>query len=111
MQGVDYPATANGVVIGSTNPSQAEGAKKSSFPFHPVVFGWKVFEEDVMLISCEVVQLVKQAQSKCPSSKIILAGYSQGAQQVHGAMIGLSDGEVDVGVSTFFFPSYLANNS
>lgn len=31
VQGVDYAASVSGVVVGSMNPAQAEGAKKSAF--------------------------------------------------------------------------------
>jgi cutinase len=37
--------------------------------------------------------------SKCPESKIILSGYSQGAEQVHGALQKLGASATKIGVS------------
>lgn len=67
-QGVNYPADIAGTFVGSVSPGQAQGSQNCA-------------------------QLVKQAISKCPDTKIVLAGYSQGAQQVHGCLIDLSTDE------------------
>ncbi|KAL1637698.1 hypothetical protein SLS58_009123 [Diplodia intermedia] len=67
-QGVNYPADVAGTVVGSMSPGAAEGSKNCA-------------------------QLVQQAVAKCPQTKIVLAGYSQGAQQVHGCLMDLSAGE------------------
>ncbi|KAK0661486.1 Cutinase 2 [Lasiodiplodia hormozganensis] len=63
-QGVNYPADVAGTFIGSVSPGQAEGSQNCA-------------------------KLVKQALSNCPDTQIVLAGYSQGAQQVHGCLINL----------------------
>lgn len=70
-QGVTYPADTAGAVSGATDPADAEGAKT-------------------------MASLAKQALSSCPTTKIILAGYSQGAEQVHGALQDLSTDQVTV---------------
>jgi cutinase len=59
--GVKYPASIAGAVTGAINPSDAEGSK-------------------------DMTAKVKQVMASCPASKIILSGYSQGAEQVHGAL-------------------------
>ncbi|KAL1630591.1 putative cutinase precursor [Diplodia seriata] len=63
-QGVNYAADVAGTVVGSVSPGQAEGSQNCA-------------------------KLVKQALSSCPDTQIVLAGYSQGAQQVHGCLIDL----------------------
>ncbi|EOD51797.1 hypothetical protein GTA08_BOTSDO09527 [Neofusicoccum parvum] len=67
-QGVTYPADIAGTFIGSVSPGQAQGSQFCA-------------------------QMVKKAISSCPETKIVLAGYSQGAQQVHGCLIDLSADE------------------
>jgi cutinase len=44
--------------------------------------------------------LVKQSLSQCPNSKIVVSGYSQGAEVVHNAMSsqGLKSGQVAAAV-------------
>ena len=44
--------------------------------------------------------LVKQSIAQCPSSKIVVSGYSQGAEVVHNAMAsqGLKPGQVAAAV-------------
>jgi cutinase len=44
--------------------------------------------------------LVKQSLAQCPSSKIVVSGYSQGAMVVHNAMAsqGLKSGQVAAAV-------------
>lgn len=59
--GVKYPASIQGAVSGAINPSDAEGSK-------------------------DMTAKVKEVMASCPESKIILSGYSQGAEQVHGAL-------------------------
>lgn len=70
-QGITYPASIAGTAVGSMNPKAAQGATA-------------------------MAKLVQQVKTKCPSSKIIIGGYSQGAQQVHGALLNLQQGQVDV---------------
>ncbi|KAH7057343.1 cutinase precursor [Macrophomina phaseolina] len=67
-QGVNYPADFAGALRGSISPKTASG-------------------------STNCASLVKQALSKCPDTKIVLAGYSQGAQQVHGCLMNLGSTE------------------
>jgi cutinase len=60
-EGVPYPADIAGAFSGGTNPSGSKGAIKMS-------------------------EMAKKALQSCPNAKIILSGYSQGAEQVHGAL-------------------------
>ncbi|CAD0013281.1 unnamed protein product [Aureobasidium pullulans] len=68
-QGVTYPADVAGAISGALNPGSAQGART-------------------------MASLTQQALSKCPDTKVILAGYSQGAEQVHGALQNLQNGQV-----------------
>ncbi|KAF2640467.1 cutinase [Massarina eburnea CBS 473.64] len=61
VQGVDYSATIAGYLGGG----DATGSAK-------------------------MLSLINQAASKCPSTKIVLGGYSQGAQLVHNAAAKLT---------------------
>lgn len=70
-QGVTYPADVAGAISGALNPGSAQGART-------------------------MASLTQQALSKCPDTKVILAGYSQGAEQVHGALMNLQKGQVSV---------------
>ncbi len=63
-EGVEYPADWNGAISGAINPKGAKGA--------------------VALTS-----MVKKTLQDCPKSNIVLCGYSQGAEQVHGALMNL----------------------
>lgn len=56
VQGVDYPADVPGFLAGG----DPQGSKT-------------------------MAQLVQQATSQCPNSKVIMSGYSQGGQLVHNA--------------------------
>jgi hypothetical protein len=60
-EGVPYPADIAGAFSGGTNPSGSAGAVK-------------------------MTAMAKSVISRCPSAKIVLGGYSQGAEQVHGAL-------------------------
>lgn len=84
-QGVNYPADVAGTVVGSMSPGQAEGSKNCA-------------------------QLVKQALSNCPQTKIVLAGYSQGAQQVHGCLIDLSADEAQK-VAVSALPNHFSHSA
>ncbi|KKZ66074.1 cutinase [[Emmonsia] crescens] len=64
VQGVDYPAS----LLGNLN-----------------------FGEDGGAI---MVDLVNHSLSQCPESKVVLAGYSQGAAVIHNASRDLQDGQV-----------------
>jgi cutinase len=70
-QGVTYPADVAGAISGALSPGTAQGART-------------------------MASLTQQVLSKCPDTKVILAGYSQGAEQVHGALINLQNGQVAV---------------
>jgi cutinase len=71
--GVKYPASIQGAVSGAINASDAEGSK-------------------------DMTAKVKQVMASCPDSKIILSGYSQGPEQVHGTLqkanLGLDGGNI-----------------
>lgn len=73
-QGAVYPADVAGTFIGSTAPGSAQGA---TF----------------------IAKYIKQIKQSCPKTKVVLGGYSQGAQQVHGALIDVSEGMVDAAVT------------
>jgi hypothetical protein len=47
----------------------------------------------------EMARMVKDSMSKCPETKIVVSGYSQGAEQVHGALKILGTEAAKVGVS------------
>lgn len=64
VQGVNYPADVTGATEGAISPKSAQGATN-------------------------MAQLTNQAIQKCPNTKVVLAGYSQGAEQVHGAVQNL----------------------
>ena len=65
VQGVDYPADVAGTVTGQVTPQLALGS-----------------------IDCS--NKVASVLSFCPSTRIVIAGYSQGAQQVHGCLLRLT---------------------
>ena len=67
VQGVNYPADVEGAVEGGISPKTAQG-------------------------STDMAQLTNQALQKCPNTKVVLAGYSQGAEQVHGALQNMDAG-------------------
>ncbi|KAN0095405.1 carbohydrate esterase family 5 protein [Hyaloscypha variabilis] len=70
VQGVDYPASVQGFLAGG----DADGSKL-------------------------MAQLVGQAQSQCPKTKVVVSGYSQGGQLVHNAAKMLN-GTTAAGVSS-----------
>lgn len=70
-QGVTYPADVAGAISGALNPGSAQGSRT-------------------------MASLTQQVLSKYPDTKVILAGYSQGAEQVHGALMNLQNGQVAV---------------
>jgi cutinase len=67
VQGVDYPANFAGATTGATNPKNAAGAKN-------------------------MVAMVAKVAAACPDSKVVLSGYSQGAEQVRGALMNMPAG-------------------
>ena len=74
------PASVEDVVEGSTDPKDTQG-------------------------STDMAQLTNQALSNCATTKVVLAGYSQGAQQVHGALMNLQPGQASVSPSSLVFAS------
>jgi cutinase len=79
-QGVSYPADIAGAVTGAINPAAAPGAK-------------------------DMTKKVRALFASCPETKIILSGYSQGAEQVHGALqkdnLGPDGAKIAVRTSNF----------
>jgi hypothetical protein len=67
-EGVKYPADIAGAFSGGTNPSGSQGAIR-------------------------MASMAKAVMSKCPNTRIILGGYSQGAEQVHGALFAKNLGQ------------------
>jgi hypothetical protein len=63
-KGVSYPADWPGAMSGAVNPKGAEGAKK-------------------------MAEMTREALTECPTTNVVLGGYSQGAEQVHGALLNL----------------------
>ena len=83
-QGVNYPADFQGATSGAINPKTAAG-------------------------STNMAQLTQQALKACPSTKVVLAGYSQGAEQVHGALMNLQSG--NVAVRLWLLKSYVVSRA
>jgi len=67
-EGVSYPADIAGAFSGGTNPSGSPGATK-------------------------MTSMAKAVLQRCPNARIVLSGYSQGAEQVHGALFAKNLGE------------------
>jgi len=67
--GVSYPADFQGAFSGGTNPGGAKGA-------------------------LDMTRKAKSALQRCPNTKIVLCGYSQGAEQVHGALMKQNLGDL-----------------
>ena len=64
VQGVNYPADVEGAVSGATNDKGAAGA------------------QNMAMFAAKAVQ-------QCATTKLVLSGYSQGAEQVHGALLNM----------------------
>jgi predicted esterase len=62
-----------------------------------------------------MAQLVGQAQTKCPNTKVVISGYSQGGQLVHNAAkilnattaAAVSSGKVPPPILPLHFPCHL----
>jgi cutinase len=63
-EGVSYPADVNGATSGAINPRGSPGSKA-------------------------MAEMAKTAFKSCPKTNVVLSGYSQGAEQVHGALMNL----------------------
>jgi cutinase len=87
-QGVSYPASIEGAVSGAINPSGAPGSK-------------------------DMTKKVKAIWASCPDTKIILSGYSQGAEQVHGTLqkdnLGPDGAKIAVSYNYFFWSMHQDN--
>jgi hypothetical protein len=79
-EGVRYPADIAGAFTGGTNPAGAQGAIK-------------------------MAQMAKQVMSRCPTTRIVLGGYSQGAEQVHGALAKKNLGQDGARIAVCSFAS------
>lgn len=71
VQGVNYPADVAGAISGAADPKDSVGATTCS-------------------------ALVQQALSQCATTKVAIAGYSQGAEVVHGCLQNVQMGQVSV---------------
>jgi cutinase len=71
-EGVPYPADMGGATSGAMNPKAAKGAIK-------------------------MAEMAKSALSA--GSRVVLSGYSQGAEQVHGALMNLGADSAKISVS------------
>jgi cutinase len=74
IQGVNYAADIAGATSGATDPKDAAGAKN-------------------------MAMLAMMATVTCPNTKIVLSGYSQGAEQVRGALMNMPSNKIAVSVS------------
>ncbi|KAH7091895.1 cutinase-domain-containing protein [Auriculariales sp. MPI-PUGE-AT-0066] len=70
VQGIDYPADVAGAVTGALSPATALGS-----------------------IDCD--NKIGTLLSYCPSTRIVIAGYSQGAEQVHGCLLRITQTEAN----------------
>jgi len=75
VMGVQYPADMGGAVSGAINPSGVCGSAYYGRSDQRQAKGAK-----------DMAKKARSVMERCPSSKIILSGYSQGAEQVHGAL-------------------------
>jgi cutinase len=71
VQGVNYAANIAGATSGATDPKDAAGAKN-------------------------MAMLAAMAVAACPNTKVVLSGYSQGAEQVRGALMNMPNNKVAV---------------
>jgi cutinase len=81
-EGVRYPADIAGAFSGGTNPGGAKG-------------------------SINMAAMAKAVMNKCPTTRIVLSGYSQGAEQVHGALASKNLGQDGARIAVSFFLSLL----
>jgi len=74
VQGVNYPASIQGAISGATDPKGAAG-------------------------SMNMAMMATAALAACPNTKVVLAGYSQGAEQVRGALMNMPANKVAAAVT------------
>jgi Cutinase len=75
-EGVQYPADRIGAVMGALNPKGSTGAQT-------------------------MAAMAEKVMKECPQSNIVLCGYSQGAEQVHGALMNLGPSGKNITVSSY----------
>jgi len=75
--GVPYSASIAGAITGAISPATAAGSQK-------------------------MASMARQKMSQCPQTKVVLSGYSQGAEQVHGALKILGRDAAKVGAAVTF---------
>jgi cutinase len=68
VQGINYPADFRGAIQGSIAPENGKG-------------------------SIDCANQVTKLLGSCPNTNIVIAGYSQGAQQAHGCLLRMSDAQ------------------
>jgi cutinase len=93
VMGVQYPADMGGAVSGAINPAAVcdLGFKKRSNNRQ----------------AKGAIDMAKKARSvlqRCPDSRIVLSGYSQGAEQVHGALAKSNLGELGAKIAVCRYP-------
>jgi cutinase len=71
IQGCNYPASVSGATTGAEDPKDAAGA-------------------------LNMAMFTNMALQQCPSTKVVLSGYSQGAEETRGALMNLQTGQVAV---------------
>jgi cutinase len=58
-----------------------------------------------------MAKMTRQKMSQCPQTKVVLSGYSQGAEQVHGALKILGRDAAKIGVSAFATSPFRFSNN
>jgi cutinase len=74
VQGVNYAANIAGATTGATDPKNAAGA-------------------------LNMAMLANTALTNCPKTKVVLSGYSQGAEEVRGALMNMANNKAAVSFS------------
>jgi cutinase len=73
-EGVSYPADIGGAFSGGTNPGGSAG-------------------------SIKMAAMAKTVIERCPETNVVLCGYSQGAEQVHGALMAKNLGPLSAKIA------------
>jgi hypothetical protein len=74
VEGVAYPADRIGAVMGALDPKGSKGAQT-------------------------MAAMAEKVMKECPQSNVVLCGYSQGAEQVRGALMNLGPNGHNITVS------------